>query len=52
VQRAVLEPGGTISFTAKKPKPEEARHQELLDQPEQMTREIAQLRMQVAPPTA
>jgi uncharacterized membrane protein YcaP (DUF421 family) len=52
VQRAVLEPGGTISFTAKKPKPEEARHRELLDRLEQMTREIAQLRMREAPPTA
>ena len=43
---------GTISFTAKKPKPEEARHRELLDRLEQMTREIAQLRMREAPPTA
>ena len=52
VQRAVLEPGGTISFTAKQPKPEETRHRELLDRLEQMTREIAQLRMREAPPAA
>lgn len=52
VQRAVLEPGGTISFNAKKPKPEEMRHQEILNRLEQMTRELAQLRMRPAPPTA
>ena len=52
VQRAVLESGGTISFMAKKPKPEETRHQEILNRLEQMTRELAQLRMRPAPPTA
>jgi uncharacterized membrane protein YcaP (DUF421 family) len=30
VERAVLEPGGAVTFIAKKPMPEEARHQELL----------------------
>jgi uncharacterized membrane protein YcaP (DUF421 family) len=31
VERAVLEPGGSISFVGKKPQPEEARHRELLE---------------------
>lgn len=52
VQRAVLEPGGTISFLAWKPKPEEARHREILDRLEQLTRELAYLRIRPAPPTA
>jgi uncharacterized membrane protein YcaP (DUF421 family) len=50
VERAVLEPGGTISFTPKKPQPEELRHQELLRRMDQMAREIAQLRLGAAPP--
>ena len=29
IERAILEPGGTISFAAKKPTPETTRHQEL-----------------------
>jgi uncharacterized membrane protein YcaP (DUF421 family) len=52
VQTAVLEPSGTISFTAKKPVPEEARHQELLNRLDQMAAELAQLRLRDAPPTA
>ena len=44
VERAVLEPGGTLSFIGKKPPPEEARHQELLLRLDQLTREIATLR--------
>jgi len=44
VERAVLEPSGTISFTAKKPAPEELRHNELLKLLDRMSREIAQLR--------
>src|SRR4029077_17886836 len=30
VQQCVLEPGGTLSFTAKKPATEDIRHQEIL----------------------
>ncbi len=52
VERAVLEPGGTISFTAKKPEPDELRHQELLRRMDQMAHEIAQLRLGAAPPAA
>jgi uncharacterized membrane protein YcaP (DUF421 family) len=52
VERAVLEPSGTISFTAKKPVPEETRHQEILKRLDQLSRELAQLRLRGAPPTA
>jgi uncharacterized membrane protein YcaP (DUF421 family) len=51
VDKAVLEPGGTISFTAKKPVPEETRHQELLQRLDQLSRELAKLRLRDAPPT-
>ncbi|MCU1341235.1 MAG: rane protein-like protein [Candidatus Acidoferrum typicum] len=52
VETAMLEPGGTISFTAKKPIPEETRHQEVLRRLDQLSRELAQLRLRDAPPTA
>lgn len=44
VDRAILEPGGTIAFIGRKPAPELARHQELLARLDQLTREIAALR--------
>src|SRR5512136_1843018 len=44
VERAVLEPGGTITFIGKKPEPEAARHQELVARLDQITRELAALR--------
>jgi uncharacterized membrane protein YcaP (DUF421 family) len=50
VERAILEPSGTISFFAKKPMPEEARHQEVLKRLDQLSREVAQLRLREAPP--
>jgi uncharacterized membrane protein YcaP (DUF421 family) len=52
VERAVLEPSGTITFVAKKPAPEETRHMELLARLDQLAREIAALRMGQAPPAA
>ena len=52
VERAVLEPGGTLFFYAKQPKPEETRHQELLARLDALTRELAQLRLREAPPGA
>ena len=52
VERAVLEPGGTISFIGKKPAPEEARHQEVLERLTQVMQELAQLRRMQAPPAA
>jgi uncharacterized membrane protein YcaP (DUF421 family) len=44
VDRAVLEPGGTISFFAKKPSPETKRHQELLAKLDQLGQAVEQLR--------
>ena len=44
VERAVLVPGGTLSFIAKKPAPEEARHREVLERLEGLARDLAQLR--------
>src|SRR5262245_48454746 len=41
VDRAVLEPGGTISFFAKKPTPEAERHAELMATLQQMRDELA-----------
>jgi uncharacterized membrane protein YcaP (DUF421 family) len=52
VQRAVLEPSGTISFIAKKPAPDELRHREVLKRLDQLSRELAQLRLREAPPAA
>ena len=52
VERAVIEPGGTLSFLGKKPAPEETRHRELLTRMDQMMRELAQLRAMQNPPPA
>jgi len=40
VERAVLEPGGTIAFFGKRPAPEETRHQELLRRLEELERRV------------
>jgi uncharacterized membrane protein YcaP (DUF421 family) len=50
VERAVLEPGGTLVFLRKEPPPEETRHQELLARLNQIARELAQLRPRPASP--
>ena len=52
IEEAVLEPSGIITFTAKRPAPEETRHRELLEQFEKLSREVAALRSAQAPPTA
>jgi uncharacterized membrane protein YcaP (DUF421 family) len=52
VDRATLDPSGTISFTGKKPAPEEARHRELLKRIDQLTREVATLRLHIVPPAS
>jgi uncharacterized membrane protein YcaP (DUF421 family) len=52
VERAVLEPGGTLSFIGKKPAPEETRHRELLQRLEQITRQLAQLHTKPLAPEA
>ncbi len=44
VEQCILEPGGTLTFLAKKPSGEDLRHQELLEKLDRMTQEIAQLR--------
>jgi len=44
VDQCVLEPGGTLTFLAKKPPAEEVRHQELLGKMERLAQEIALLR--------
>jgi len=44
VERAVLEPGGTLSFIARQPPPEETRHREILDRLERLAQELGQLR--------
>jgi uncharacterized membrane protein YcaP (DUF421 family) len=44
VERAVLEPGGTLSFIARQPPPEETRHREIVDRLERLAQELGQLR--------
>jgi uncharacterized membrane protein YcaP (DUF421 family) len=50
VDRAILEPGGTVCFFAKQPIPEELRHREVMERLERLTQELAQLRSSPAPP--
>ncbi len=45
VDCARIEPGGTISFTAKKPSTEDTRHKELLERFEKLSQELSQLRL-------
>jgi uncharacterized membrane protein YcaP (DUF421 family) len=52
VDRATLDPSGTISFTAKKPAPEEERHRELLGRLDQLASDIATLRLRSVPPAS
>jgi uncharacterized membrane protein YcaP (DUF421 family) len=44
VDKCILEPSGTLSFTGKKPASEEVRHQELLARLEKLMEEIVRLR--------
>ena len=48
IDRAVLEPEGGVAFLAKRPEPEEARHQELLGRLDQMAAQIAALQADLA----
>jgi len=52
VQQCVLEPGGTLTFIAKKPDTEDVRHRELLRRFEMVTEELARLRKGNPPATA
>src|SRR5216683_4954595 len=52
VRQCVLEPGGTLTFIAKKPDTEDIRHQELLKKFDALTQELARLRKLQPPATA
>jgi uncharacterized membrane protein YcaP (DUF421 family) len=52
VRQCVLEPGGTLSFTARKPATEDIRHQELLKKFDALSEELARLRKLQPPATA
>jgi len=52
VRQCVLEPGGTLSFMARKPDTEDIRHQELLKKFDALTEELARLRKLQPPATA
>ena len=51
VDRAVLEPGGTVSFISKKPGHEALRHAELTRRLDQIVSELAALRLGLARPS-
>ena len=44
VDRAILEPGGSISFLAKQPLPEESRYQEILKRLDALSSDVGRLR--------
>lgn len=44
VERAVLEPGGIVSFSGKKPAPEDMRHREVLERLDQLMGQLRSLR--------
>jgi uncharacterized membrane protein YcaP (DUF421 family) len=52
VDNAVIEPGGTICFIAKKPAPDEVRHRELLSKIDQLSGELTQLKLNLQRPSA
>ncbi len=49
VEKAVLEPGGTISFVVRKPASDELRHGELKQRLDQLLAELRQLAQQMPP---
>jgi uncharacterized membrane protein YcaP (DUF421 family) len=44
IDRAILDPGGTVSFFARRPSPEDTRHRELLARLDTLSAEIASLK--------
>lgn len=52
VNQCVLEPGGTLTFVARKPDTDDVRHQELLKRFEGVTEELVRLRKMQPPATA
>jgi uncharacterized membrane protein YcaP (DUF421 family) len=51
VHQCILEPGGTLSFTAKKPDTEDFRHAEVMKKFDELTQELARLRKLQPPAT-
>ena len=52
VQKCVLEPGGTLTFTGKKPASDDIRHQELVVRLESLMEEVVRLRGALPPASA
>jgi uncharacterized membrane protein YcaP (DUF421 family) len=52
VQQCILEPGGTLTFIARKPDSDDVRHQELIKRFDALKEEIARLRSVQPPATA
>jgi uncharacterized membrane protein YcaP (DUF421 family) len=52
VRQCVLEPGGTLTFIARKPDTDDIRHQELLKKFDALSEELARLRKMQPPATA
>jgi uncharacterized membrane protein YcaP (DUF421 family) len=52
VQKCVLEPGGTLTFTGKKPASDDIRHQELVVRLENLMEEVVRLRGTLPPARA
>jgi len=51
VERAVLEPGGTMSFFEKEPPPEQARHLELVRRLEEISKQLSRMSPEPLTPT-
>ncbi len=52
VHQCILEPGGTLTFIAKKPDTEDVRHQEIMKKFDALTEELMRLRKMQPPATA
>jgi uncharacterized membrane protein YcaP (DUF421 family) len=52
VQKCILEPGGTLTFVAKKPATDDVRHQELVVRLESLMQEVSRLRGTTPPANA
>jgi uncharacterized membrane protein YcaP (DUF421 family) len=52
VHKCVLEPGGTLSFVAKKPTSDDSRHQEVMARLETLMKEITHLKGAIPPANA
>jgi uncharacterized membrane protein YcaP (DUF421 family) len=52
VNKCILEPGGTLTFIARKPDTESTRHQELMLAMEKLREEVTMLRNTTPPRTA